>query len=129
MKVRVQVASVFCAFVVGYWLASRRRARKAFVLLVDVTFRTVEDRDAALQLWESVAVHCRDHEPGTLSYEAAISDSVPERIVFVERYATKNDYLDVHKSSRPFLAFRAKLGALNPTITGHSYVTTDIGFF
>lgn len=126
---RILIGAVVSALIAGYWWGSRRQSRQAFVLLVDVTFRSVHDRDAALELWKPVAVHCRDHEAGTLTYEAAISDSVPERIVFVERYATKNDYLHVHKSSRPFLAFRAKLAEFEPRISGHSYITTDIGFF
>ena len=39
-----------------------------------------------------------------------------------EKYADKDHaYLDVHKSSAPFLAFRPQLAALEPEITGESY--------
>lgn len=125
------------AFVGGYLLAlltasrslHRASPRHAFVLLVDVIFASVEDRDAALKLWTPVAMHCRDHEPGTLTYEAAISDSDPNRIVFLERYTTKDvAYLQVHKSSSAFLTFREALSRFTPRISGHSYIATDIGY-
>jgi len=104
--------------------------KKTFILFVDVIFNSIEDRDKVIQLWQPVALHCRVHEPGTLSYEMAISDSDPKRIVFVERYTDKeHSYLEIHKSSEAFLHFREQLANFQPTITGHSYISTDIGYF
>ena len=72
---------------------------------------------------------CRDHEPGTLSYEWARSDSNDRAIIVVERYADKETaYAAVHKSSDAFKTFRPQLAALEPVITGHSYVASDIGY-
>lgn len=103
--------------------------QQSFILLVDVTFSSIADRDEALRLWAPVAQHCRDNEPGTLTYEAGISDSDPTRIVFVERYTTKEDaYMKVHRTSSPFQHFRSALTRLNPQISGHSYIATDIGY-
>lgn len=136
-----EAALVLCGFVVGCLVASSRgggggeRSRpssseRSFVLLVDATFGSVEERDLALKLWQPVAEHCRNNEPETLSYEAAISDSDANRIVFVERYETKEkSYLEVHRSSDAFLKFRKQLSDMAPQISGHSYLTTDIGYF
>ena len=47
----------------------------------------------------------------------------------VERYADKETaYAAVHKSSDAFKTFRPQLAALEPVITGHSYVASDIGY-
>ena len=71
----------------------------------------------------------RDHEPGTLSYELARSDKDDKAVIIIERYADKEDaYLRVHKGSTAFAQFRPKLAALEPVISGHSYVASDLGY-
>mmetsp|Transcript_32511 Transcript_32511/g.103667 ORF Transcript_32511/g.103667 Transcript_32511/m.103667 type:complete len:149 (-) Transcript_32511:184-630(-) len=128
-QVRRSLAGLVGLFVC-LWAAVRgSSAAAAFVLLVDVTFEKEGDRDVALERWRPVARHCRENEPGTLSYEAALSDADPLRLVFVERYVDRDAYLKVHKSSKPFLEFRKFLTDLNPKIAGHSYLTSDIGYF
>lgn len=67
-------------------------------------------------------------ELATISYAYAKSDSDPKRILIFERYASKSDYLEVHKASAPFLAFRPQLAALNAQIDGHSYYEGGLGF-
>ncbi|KAJ8601027.1 hypothetical protein CTAYLR_007952 [Chrysophaeum taylorii] len=123
------LVGVVLGLVLANLRAQRHNEKAAFVLLVDIEFASEDDRDTALRHWRPVADHCRDNEPGTLTYEAAVSDSDPRRIVFLERYADKHtSYLKIHKSSQPFLKFRKKLADMNPIIKGHSYVATDIGF-
>ena len=61
--------------------------------------------------------------------EWARSDSYDRAIIVVERYADKETaYASVHKSSEAFKKFRPQLAALEPVITGHSYVASDIGY-
>lgn len=98
--------------------------------MVRVEFQSVADRDAGVAAWRPLAAHCRAHEPGTLSYELAVSDADPRAVVFVERYATKDRaFLEQHRSSTAFLKFRPELARLEPKVTGHSYIASDIGFF
>lgn len=123
------LAHVYSSLKVTPQNPSSTTPKQSFILLVDVTFSSITDRDEALRLWAPVAQHCRDNEPGTLTYEAGISDSDPKRIVFVERYTTKEDaYLEVHRASSPFRRFRSALTRLDPQISGHSYIATDIGY-
>ena len=101
----------------------------AFFLLVQMEFKSVADREKAEAIFAPEARWCRDHEPGTLSYEWARSDSNDRAIIVVERYADKETaYASVHKSSEAFKKFRPQLAALEPVINGHSYVASDIGY-
>jgi hypothetical protein len=55
-------------------------AEGTFWLLVTLEFKSVEDRDVFLREWTPVAAHCRSSEPGTLSYEAGVSDKNPLQV-------------------------------------------------
>lgn len=100
----------------------------SFWLTVELTFKTAEDVIAFEDAWKPLASYCRQHEHGTLSYQMARSETEPLRVVIWERYRTKSDYLDVHKTSPAFLEFRAKLTALDPVIKGHGWLESDIGY-
>ena len=118
---------------IGYmargWPASTGVPKGAFFLLVEMEFKSVADREKAEAIFAPEARWCRDHEPGTLSYEWARSDSNDRAIIVVERYADKETaYASVHKSSEAFKKFRPQLAALEPVINGHSYVASDIGY-
>ena len=118
---------------IGYmargWPASTGVPKGAFFLLVQMEFKTVADREKAEAIFAPEARWCRDHEPGTLSYEWARSDRNDRAIVVVERYADKETaYAAVHKGSDAFKEFRPRLAALEPAISGHSYVASDIGY-
>ena len=64
----------------------------------------------------------RAREPTTLAYSLLKSDKDPLTVMVFEKYEDKEHaYLQVHKSSAPFLAFRPRLAALAPVITGQSY--------
>ena len=123
-----------CAVGVGIGYMARGRPastvpKGAFFLLVQMEFKSVEDREKAEAIFAPEARWCRDHEPGTLSYEWARSDQNDRAIVVVERYADKETaYAAVHKGSDAFKEFRPRLAALDPAIRGHSYVASDIGY-
>lgn len=127
------VAYAAAAFVLGYLFPRRQPTtpppEQSFLLLVQLEFKTVEDRMAAEDAWRPEADHCRAAEPGTLSYELARSDKNDRMIIIIERYADKDQaYLDVHKKSAAFARFRPQLAALDPKIVGESYVASDLGY-
>ena len=123
-----------CAVGVGIGYMARGRPasavpKGAFFLLVQMEFKSVADREKAEAIFAPEARWCRDHEPGTLSYEWARSDRNDRAIVVVERYADKETaYAAVHKGSDAFKEFRPQLAALEPAIRGRSYVASDIGY-
>ena len=134
---RTLFVSCLQACAIGFgagWLSRSYQAasappKGAFFLLVQMEFKSVVDREQAEAIFAPEARHCRENEPGTLSYEWARSDSNDRAIMVVERYADKEGaYAAVHKSSDAFKAFRPQLAALDPVITGHSYVASDIGY-
>ena len=123
-----------CAIFGAGYIARGRPAstgvpKGAFFLLVEMEFKSVADREKAEAIFAPEARWCRDHEPGTLSYEWARSDRNDRAIVVVERYADKETaYAAVHKGSDAFKEFRPQLAALEPAIRGRSYVASDIGY-
>mmetsp|Transcript_23075 Transcript_23075/g.59984 ORF Transcript_23075/g.59984 Transcript_23075/m.59984 type:complete len:146 (+) Transcript_23075:46-483(+) len=134
---RTLAISCLQACIVGFgagWIARSYPVKQsvpkgAFFLLVQMEFKTVADREKAEAIFAPEARWCRDHEPGTLSYEWARSDQNERAIVVVERYADKETaYAAVHKGSDAFKEFRPRLAALEPAIRGHSYVASDIGY-
>lgn len=103
------------------------------MLLVELDFERESDVRRFLEGIDEVVEHVRRHEPGTLSYEVALSDKVPTKVVVMERYEDReNAYLDAHKSSAAFLAFRQKLRVMQDQhlvkVSGHSYRETGLGF-
>lgn len=100
----------------------------AFWLVVAVTFNQEADVATFEKAFKPLAEYVTKAETSTLSYGFAKSDSDPKRILIFERYATKQAYLDVHKTSEAFLAFRPQLSALNAKIDGHSYYEGGLGF-
>lgn len=105
-----------------------------FSLFVTLDFTGIEHKDVFLrEYFPPIANHVRDHEPDTLAYEVLLSDKDPLQVMILERYRDKeNAYLQVHKSSQPFLEFRPKLKSMQDqghvTVSGHSYLDTGIGF-
>lgn len=107
---------------------ARAPAKGAFWLVVAVVFQQERDVVTFEKAFQPLAEFVSQKELGTLSYAYAMSDSDPKRVLIFERYATKADYLDIHKKSEPFLAFRPHLAALNAKIEGHSYIEGGLGF-
>jgi len=104
--------------------------RGAFVLCVTLQFKSEPARDAFKGLFAGFAAWVRANEPFTLSYDVLQSDKDALKVMIVERYATRGDYAEGHRTSAEFLAFRAKLKAMEATytMTGDSYVVSDLGF-
>lgn len=103
---------------------------KAWLLLINVDFESVEDRDAFISYFQPVAVHCALHEPRTLGYELSIDDKDPTKIFIFERYVTKYDWEVTHRDGKAFKALQAWMAnsGLNATKSGRSYIEGSIGF-
>jgi quinol monooxygenase YgiN len=106
---------------------------KAFSLMVTLQFQNVAARDDFLELVKPVMDHVTNHEPTTLGYEVLLSDKDALQVLFLERYVDKEmAYLQIHKSSAAFLAFRPKLLAMQQagrvTVTGSSFMDSGMGF-
>lgn len=103
----------------------------AFFLGVAITFPSNEDKETFIKLFKPMAKYVEDFELGTLSYQLQQSDKDPLRVQILERYKDKDYYLNVHKTSKEFLTFRAELQKLfdnGAKVEGQSYIETDIGF-
>ena len=108
--------------------AGRVPVKGAFWLVVSVVFQQAADVATFEKAFQPLADFVALQEFNTISYAYAKSDKDPKRILIFERYASKSDYLDVHKASAPFLAFRPQLAALNAQVGGHSYYEGGLGF-
>ena len=101
--------------------------------MVHLDFKDTDSLQYFLEAFAPVARYVKENEPDTLAYEALLSDKDPLHVLVLERYRDKeNAYLKVHRSSKPFLKFRPKLGELEKagkvTIKGHSYLDASVGF-
>jgi quinol monooxygenase YgiN len=116
-----------------------------FTLLVTLQFTTQEYQRQFLQDFAPLADHVRKEEPDTLAYEVLLPEKKEDNtkddtdtttlhtILLLERYRNKEvAYKQVHRSSVPFLQFRAKLQSMIDagyvTLSGQSYFDAGIGF-
>jgi quinol monooxygenase YgiN len=103
----------------------------AFVLMVDLKFKTSDAAKELLKEWTKVADWCRRNEPELYHYEISQSDKDELRYGIVERYRSKDDYFQ-HKTSAAFTQFRPKMQALQDAglleVTGSSYFELGHGF-
>ena len=108
------------------------RGEKAFVLAVNLKFRTEADAANLIKRWRFVADHCHRNEPWLYSYEIAQSDKAPLEYMMIERYHTKEEYLTLHRHSDAFKAFRPEMKALQDSgavvVSGSSYNELGVGF-
>lgn len=130
----VIVASFRSAVLSSSTMPSEQSMIPIFSLLVTLQFADASSKARFFDDISPVAEHCRLHEPDTLSYQIMESDKDPLQVMVVERYRDKDHaYLQIHKSSAPFLTFRAKLQAMQTdkkvTVSGHSYLDhASIGY-
>jgi quinol monooxygenase YgiN len=108
-------------------------ASPVFSLLVTLQFQDADALRTFQAAFAPLAQYVRANEPDTLAYEALLSDKDPLQVLVLERYRNKEHaYLQVHKSSAPFLQFRPQLAKLQDegkvTLSGHSYTDSQIGF-
>jgi quinol monooxygenase YgiN len=102
----------------------------AFFLGVVMKFKTIKDKNKFKVLFKPYAQWVAVNELETISYEMSESDKDELQIFILERYITKNDYLEKHRKSNEFIEFRAKLLAMgdNVVLEGHSYIDSNYGF-
>ena len=110
----------------------QRNTDGAFVLMVDLKFKTSDAAKELLKEWTKVADWCRRNEHTSLyHYEISQSDKDELRYGIVERYRSKDDYFQ-HKTSAAFTQFRPKMQALQDAgqlqVTGSSYFELGHGF-
>ena len=113
-------------------LQTSRKPGKAWVLSVTFTFKEESDLIYVLEIWKDVIKDCREKEPFLLHYEFGRLDSDPLKLHMLERYVSKDDYLEKHKNGVEFLKARPKLKALQDegkvSIEGFSYQELGQGF-
>lgn len=103
-----------------------------FSLLVELRFASPQHVETFQQAIQPLCEYVRKHESGTLAYEILLSDKDPMRVLLLERYQSKEYYLQVHRNSPEFLQFRPQLQALQDAghveIRGESYYDSGWGF-
>ena len=105
-----------------------------FSLLVQLTFTELQYQEQFVRDITPLCQYIQQHESNTtLSYKVLFSDQNPLLVLILERYVNQPEaYLQIHKTSAPFLEFRAKLQAMQQhqyvTIDGSSYYDSGIGF-
>jgi quinol monooxygenase YgiN len=111
-----------------------RNDANAFVLSVELEFKTQAAADALVKAWGDAADWCRVNEPTLLHYEIARSnkDESPLRYSIFERYRSLEDYLGLHKNTVAFKTFRPKMQAMQDAgevvVAGQSYYELGKGF-
>jgi quinol monooxygenase YgiN len=126
------LGAISCFVLSQLWQPSHRHvAPSAFYLGVKVVFPNEADLTTFEAEFEKLAGYVRASEPVTLSYELLRSDKQPLQVYILERYRSKQDYLEVHKKSQPFLEFREKFQRMierGAIVDGDSYTEAGIGF-
>lgn len=102
----------------------------AFFLGITIKFKSEEDKKVFFSIFGPYAQFVAKEEFGTISYELSESDTSPLQIYLVERYISKEAYLNIHRKTDEFIKFRATLSALSDTMVmdGHSYIESNLGF-
>lgn len=103
------------------------------MVTVNLTFNNEADRDKYIDLWRPLAEHVSQNEPKTLAFEFCIGRKDPSKCLILERYISKEAYLEVHKTSAAYLQYKAATAALGkraPLISnGTSFLESNIGYF
>lgn len=100
------------------------------MLAVNLEFESEADRDAWVEIWRPLAAHVAAAEPATLAFIMAVADTDPRRALVFERYADKAAFVEVHRMSEAYLAYKAAAAGLAapPRVSGQSYYETGVGF-
>ena len=102
--------------------------------MVQLTFTELQYQEQFVRDITPLCQYIQQHESNTtLSYKVLFSDQNPLLVLILERYVNQPEaYLQIHKTSAPFLEFRAKLQTMQQhqvvTIDGSSYYDSGIGF-
>tara|TARA_B110001452_G_scaffold53173_1_gene40587 strand:- start:38 stop:664 length:627 start_codon:yes stop_codon:yes gene_type:complete len=83
-----------------------------------------------MRLLEPLAEAVQRTEPHTLTYQVLRSDRDPDELLLLERYRSRADMLEPHKSSTAFVEFKRQLALLGVVEekTGSSWLSTGVGF-
>ena len=107
-------------------------AEKAFVLEVKLDFQDEATAKELMDAWAQAAAWCLENEPFLYHYEWSKSDKRPLSYLIYERYRSKDDYVNAHRSSPAFHRFRPRMRALQAServkVTGDSFVELGVGF-
>ena len=110
----------------------KARGERAFVLSVNLNFHSASAADELIKDWAKIADYCYRFEPFLYQYEISQSDKQQLRYTVVERYRSKEDYLQLHKSSMAFKEFRPKMKAMQDRgdveVSGDSFMELGVGF-
>jgi quinol monooxygenase YgiN len=109
-----------------------RNAAGAFVLHVELEFKTEAAAKELVTAWARCADWCRANEAGLMHYEIARSQTDPLKYGIFERYASLDAYASTHKSTEAYRTFRPKMQALQDSgeleVSGSSYFELGHGF-
>jgi quinol monooxygenase YgiN len=104
-----------------------------FSLFVTLQFQDLSTKNEFLDDIRPLMEYIRVHEPTCIGYEVLLSDQNELQVLILERYQDKDiAFLQIHRSSAEFLAFRPKLQAMQSagrvTMSGQSYYDSNLGF-
>jgi quinol monooxygenase YgiN len=114
--------------------SSHINENKPFSLMVKLRFTELQHQQHFLRDITPLCQYIQEHESTTtIAYEVLLSDQDPLQVLIIERYVDKeNAFLQIHKTSAPFLEFRTKLQTMQNnqyvTIDGSSYYDSGIGY-
>jgi quinol monooxygenase YgiN len=114
--------------------SSKSNGKKPFSLMVKLTFTELQHQQQFLQDITPLCQYIQEHESTTtLAYEILLSDQNPLQVLIMERYVDKEHaFLQIHKTSIPFLEFRTKLQTMQNhqhiIVEGSSYYDSGIGY-
>ena len=66
-----------------------KKHTKAFILLVNLTFKETYSKHLFMGNFESYAKYIKKSEPTTISYELAEDEKDPLKLIVIERYVNK----------------------------------------
>lgn len=96
-----------------------------FFLLVNLEFADSQALAVFREAFKPLSAYVLSQEKGTLVYEVLYSDQDSNKVLIFEKYINKDYYLNVHKTSEPFLTFRPILAKLTEEgkvkVDGSSY--------
>ena len=95
-----------------------------FILIVNLIFKTNESKNKFINEFLILQEYCLNYEKDfLLQYEYAVSDTNSNMIVIIEKYNSKENYLNIHRKSNKFLNFKKQIKNLDITISGNSYIS------
>ena len=103
--------------------------KNAFFLGITITFIDKSSKDAFIELFAPYAQFVAANEPTTISYELCQSDKNELQLFIIERYVSKEAYLNIHRKTNEFQVFREKLGKMSDVSSIYHYNLLRQPFF